>query len=347
MVNVSLTPRHLRCIQIDLTTFGVDRCGIVYSMSDPLTKAGINLLYLSTFKTANVLVNESLINQTLEVLDIYDDKKDNESKEEKSNNSDKSDQSEKSDNTEVPSETNSNSNVMDVNLKDLDLYDTKKDYGTLAKINPYKDSNYFRGAIRINSDNSYLYNTNNNTNKMMNYNPYKANSVSSLSSSTIINQINYDNDNIYPNNHILNGNPLTNNSNMNPNEKNINTLPSGIGLTNMYAPQSQYSVSISPTTVTAEPSSTTMTTMATTKDSNTMNSQHYITNRSYYDYNYDSKVSSYATNNNYNKHVEGPNLNNTNSNMPSNTINYFQQYHPINSSGLTSDVYATSGFTFK
>jgi len=25
-------------------------------MSDPLTKAGINLLYLSTFKTANVLV---------------------------------------------------------------------------------------------------------------------------------------------------------------------------------------------------------------------------------------------------------------------------------------------------
>jgi len=351
MINVSLTPRHLRCIQIDLTTFGVgtlrlDRCGIVYSMSDPLTKAGINLLYLSTFKTANVLVNESLINQTLEVLDIYDDdKKDNENKEEE-----KSEKSDKSENTEIPPEANSNSNTIDVNLKDLDLYDTQiKDYGTLAKINPYKDSNYFRGgAVRINSENNYLYNNNNSNNKMMNYGRYKANSVSSLSSSTVINQISYDNNMQYANNHnhMLNGNHLTNNTNMNHNEKNRNSLSPGIGLTNMYAPQSQYSVSISPTTVTAEPSSTTMNTV-TTKPSNTMSSPHYITNRSYYDYNYDSKISSYATNNNYNKQMEGPNLNNTNNNMQSNTISYFQQYHPINSTRLSSDVYTSSGFTFK
>ncbi|KAL1916912.1 uncharacterized protein VTP21DRAFT_5109 [Calcarisporiella thermophila] len=46
-----------RLIQIDLGKYTLEKYGIIHSISTPLTKAGINLLYLSTFKTANVLVS--------------------------------------------------------------------------------------------------------------------------------------------------------------------------------------------------------------------------------------------------------------------------------------------------
>lgn len=46
-----------RVIQVNLAGSNLDRCGIVYSISHPLAaEAHINLLYLSTFKSANVLV---------------------------------------------------------------------------------------------------------------------------------------------------------------------------------------------------------------------------------------------------------------------------------------------------
>lgn len=47
-----------RVIQVNLAGSNLDRCGIVYSISHPLAaEANINLLYLSTFKSANVLVS--------------------------------------------------------------------------------------------------------------------------------------------------------------------------------------------------------------------------------------------------------------------------------------------------
>ncbi|KAI9105351.1 hypothetical protein DFS34DRAFT_599043 [Phlyctochytrium arcticum] len=58
-LNMSTTPRPLKCIQIDLSEYGLDRYGIVYSMADPLSRSGINLLYMSTYMTANILVNKA------------------------------------------------------------------------------------------------------------------------------------------------------------------------------------------------------------------------------------------------------------------------------------------------
>ncbi|KAG0217949.1 GATS protein-like 3 [Mortierella sp. GBA43] len=48
----------LRLIQLDLHCFGLDKFGIIHSVARPLTEAGIDLLYLSTFSTANILVVE-------------------------------------------------------------------------------------------------------------------------------------------------------------------------------------------------------------------------------------------------------------------------------------------------
>ncbi|KXS13208.1 hypothetical protein M427DRAFT_136786 [Gonapodya prolifera JEL478] len=59
----------LRCIQVDLEQFGLDRYGIVFSMSDPLTSAAVNLLYLSTFKTANIIVHESDLENAVGILE--------------------------------------------------------------------------------------------------------------------------------------------------------------------------------------------------------------------------------------------------------------------------------------
>lgn len=53
-----------RVIQVNLAGSNLDRCGIVYSISHPLAaEANINLLYLSTFKSANVLVNIGKLKQ--------------------------------------------------------------------------------------------------------------------------------------------------------------------------------------------------------------------------------------------------------------------------------------------
>jgi hypothetical protein len=48
----------LRVIQVNLSDSNLDRCGIVRSISHPLaTEAQINILYLSTYTTANIIVS--------------------------------------------------------------------------------------------------------------------------------------------------------------------------------------------------------------------------------------------------------------------------------------------------
>jgi hypothetical protein len=54
--------KRYRVIQVNLAGSNLDRCGIVWSISHPLaTEAHINLLYLSTFKSANILVSNIYI----------------------------------------------------------------------------------------------------------------------------------------------------------------------------------------------------------------------------------------------------------------------------------------------
>jgi len=253
-----------------------------------------------------------------------------------------------------------------------------KNYESINKIDLYKENNYIRDTPTRGSEDSYFYN--NNRNKLLNYHNYKghSNSVNSLNSSTVINHIGgYDNLNMpytsnlaeYTNgttnnnsntnssNHILNSNDRYNLSNNevtttttaittngtittvvseSSNNRNSN---SRLGLSNIYS-QNPYSVSISPTTVTAEPSSTTMNSV-TVKPS-----QQYITNRSYYDYQYDNKI--HYANPSYRKEMNNTFSNNNSNNLPAHAISYFQQYHPINATTrLSTDVYTTSGFTFK
>ncbi|KAI8098325.1 uncharacterized protein B0P05DRAFT_567682 [Gilbertella persicaria] len=58
-----------RVIQVNLAGSNLDRCGIVWSISHPLaTEASINLLYLSTFKSANVLVASDDLSKAEEIL---------------------------------------------------------------------------------------------------------------------------------------------------------------------------------------------------------------------------------------------------------------------------------------
>ncbi|KAJ3158855.1 hypothetical protein HDU86_002543 [Geranomyces michiganensis] len=68
-INSSLSRRPLKCIQVDLSEYGLDRYGIVCSMADPLAAAGIDLLFLSTFTTANVLVDEEDLPKAIGILD--------------------------------------------------------------------------------------------------------------------------------------------------------------------------------------------------------------------------------------------------------------------------------------
>ncbi|KAF9905492.1 GATS protein-like 3 [Linnemannia zychae] len=70
MLNMSSSETMLRCIQVDLSTFGLDTYGLVYSMSNPLVDHGINLLCLSTFRTANVLVQDSDLEKSLKILSL-------------------------------------------------------------------------------------------------------------------------------------------------------------------------------------------------------------------------------------------------------------------------------------
>jgi len=46
----------LKCLQIDLRNFGLDKHGLVNRYSRVLEQNGINHMYSSTFKTANLLV---------------------------------------------------------------------------------------------------------------------------------------------------------------------------------------------------------------------------------------------------------------------------------------------------
>ncbi|KAJ3105302.1 hypothetical protein HDU96_008615 [Phlyctochytrium bullatum] len=68
---------NLRCIQVDLKDYGLDRYGIVWSMSQPLVTNGINLLYLSTASAANVLVDESDLTKSLHILEVMKDQQRN------------------------------------------------------------------------------------------------------------------------------------------------------------------------------------------------------------------------------------------------------------------------------
>jgi len=47
----------MRCLQIDLRNFGLDKYGIVNRYSRILEENAINHMYSSTFKTANLLVD--------------------------------------------------------------------------------------------------------------------------------------------------------------------------------------------------------------------------------------------------------------------------------------------------
>jgi hypothetical protein len=55
MLNMSHLPLTLHCIQIDLSNYE-DRHGIVAALNQPLSMQGINALYLSTVRSANLLV---------------------------------------------------------------------------------------------------------------------------------------------------------------------------------------------------------------------------------------------------------------------------------------------------
>jgi len=48
----------LKCLQIDLRRFGLDKHGLVTRFSRVLEENGINHMYSSTFKTANLLVDK-------------------------------------------------------------------------------------------------------------------------------------------------------------------------------------------------------------------------------------------------------------------------------------------------
>ncbi|KAL0089603.1 hypothetical protein J3Q64DRAFT_1729410 [Phycomyces blakesleeanus] len=63
------TGSSFRVIQVNLAGSNLDRCGIVRSISHPLvTEAQINLLYLSTFKSANILVSADELEKAEKIL---------------------------------------------------------------------------------------------------------------------------------------------------------------------------------------------------------------------------------------------------------------------------------------
>ncbi|KAF9976724.1 hypothetical protein BGZ73_007949, partial [Actinomortierella ambigua] len=65
---MSLDQCPLRLIRLDLHRFDLDKVGIVQSVARPLTEAGIELLYLSTFSTANILVLEHRLDDAERIL---------------------------------------------------------------------------------------------------------------------------------------------------------------------------------------------------------------------------------------------------------------------------------------
>lgn len=51
-------PSTQKCLQVDLRRFGLDKHGLVNRFSQVLEQNGINHMYSSTFKTANILVEK-------------------------------------------------------------------------------------------------------------------------------------------------------------------------------------------------------------------------------------------------------------------------------------------------
>ncbi|RKP04698.1 hypothetical protein THASP1DRAFT_33502 [Thamnocephalis sphaerospora] len=74
LINCSQTPTTLRLVQVQLASLGYDRYGIVYSMSETLRSHGINLLYLSTHDTANIIVNDVDLSRTCETLGVNEER---------------------------------------------------------------------------------------------------------------------------------------------------------------------------------------------------------------------------------------------------------------------------------
>ncbi len=59
----------LRVIQVHFSGSNVERCGIVRHVSKPLSiEANINMFYLSTFMTANIIVSADDLERAVDIL---------------------------------------------------------------------------------------------------------------------------------------------------------------------------------------------------------------------------------------------------------------------------------------
>ncbi|KAK4056449.1 hypothetical protein OIO90_002592 [Microbotryomycetes sp. JL221] len=63
--------RLLKCLQLDLSKFGLDKHGIVDSVAGILANEGINVVYQSTFSSANVLVAKTDIRRARQALEAH------------------------------------------------------------------------------------------------------------------------------------------------------------------------------------------------------------------------------------------------------------------------------------
>jgi len=61
----------LKCLQIDLRQFGLEKHGLVNRFSKALAHNAINHMYSSTFKTANLLVEKRHANQAHHLLSAF------------------------------------------------------------------------------------------------------------------------------------------------------------------------------------------------------------------------------------------------------------------------------------
>ncbi|KAF8686928.1 hypothetical protein AX14_003755 [Amanita brunnescens Koide BX004] len=61
----------LKCLQVDLRQFGLDKHGLVNRFSRALANNGINHMYSSTFKTANLLVEKRHANRAQHLLSAF------------------------------------------------------------------------------------------------------------------------------------------------------------------------------------------------------------------------------------------------------------------------------------
>ncbi len=67
MSDVASTHMRWRALQA-VGTFSFETVGVVYSLSKPLTEAGLHVFYLSTFRTGFVLLPEEDLLQGLSAL---------------------------------------------------------------------------------------------------------------------------------------------------------------------------------------------------------------------------------------------------------------------------------------